>query len=118
MLQDHFDLPDRLCVAGQGVLQRKTEFRGLGAPLIREFGSVKPVGPVPSTTILTTSGTRRPTIGGRYVPSHIEIGKPAENVARHEFPRSRRKWAGPCSLASRIQSEKRGSGPALVGLRK
>jgi hypothetical protein len=87
MLQDHFDLPDKLCVAGQGVLRRKTEFRGLGAPLIREFGSVKPVGPVPSTTILTTSRTRRPTIGGRYVPSHIEIGKPAENVARHEFPR-------------------------------
>src|ERR1700719_2422403 len=47
--------------------------------------SLKLVRPVPSTTILTTSGTRRPMIGRRYVPSHIEIGKPAENDARGEI---------------------------------
>src|ERR1700719_4591119 len=78
--------------------------------------SLKLVRPVPSTTILTTSGTRRPTIGRRYVPSHIEIGKPAENDARGEIsiPSGNRLLRE--RLSSPILIGKRPGARRLVGL--
>jgi len=52
-----------LCVSAK----RETSFRGFVCHCFKSYGSLKPVRPIPNTTILTTSGTRRPMIEQRLV---------------------------------------------------
>jgi hypothetical protein len=67
------------------VFSRETSFRGLVCHCFKSYSSLKPVRPIPNTTVLDTAGARRPMIEQRLVYPDSKVPESPKNFARNQF---------------------------------